>query len=149
MAADDYSRMARQKCVMNAMLQQLSPQTVITKFEGLAKASEALLETNLPASELGTFAELALKARSQPISSVSFVPPAINTADPDIDKIRGMIGKAIDRSENAGSGAASSPAKHKGKGFSANQGGASTGGSIGSMADGYAANKAQDLSKAC
>jgi LCP family protein required for cell wall assembly len=149
MAADDYSRMARQKCVMNAMLQQLSPQTVITKFEGLAKASEALLETNLPASELGTFAELALKARSQPISSVSFVPPAINTADPDIDKIRSMIGKAIDRSENVGSGAGKAAAKKKSKGFSANQGGASTGGSIGSMADGYAANKAQDLSKAC
>jgi len=149
MAADDYSRMARQKCVMNAMLQQLSPQTVITKFEGLAKASEALLETNLPASELGTFAELALKARSQPISSVSFVPPAINTADPDIDKIRSMIGKAIDHSENTGGGAAKGAAKKKSKGFSANQGGASTGGSIGSMADGYAANKAQNLSKAC
>jgi LCP family protein required for cell wall assembly len=143
MAADDYSRMARQKCVMNAMLQQLSPQTVITKFEGLAKAGEALLETNLPASELGTFAQLALKARSQPISSVSFVPPAINTADPDIDKIRDMITQAIDRSDGTGA------AKHKSKGFSANHGGASTGGSIGSMADGYAANKAQNLSKAC
>ncbi len=145
MAADDYSRMARQKCVMNAMLQQLSPKTVVTKFEGLAKASEALLETNLPASELDTFAELALKARSQPISSVSFVPPAINTADPDIDKIRDMIGTAIDRSEGNGSDAA----KHKSKGFSAGQGGASTGGSVGSMADGYAANRAQNLSRAC
>ena len=28
-AADDYSRMARQKCVMNAMLHQLSPKTVV------------------------------------------------------------------------------------------------------------------------
>ena len=31
--ADDYSRMARQKCVMNAMLQQLSPRTVVTKLQ--------------------------------------------------------------------------------------------------------------------
>ena len=37
-SADDYSRMARQKCVMNAMLQQLSPQTVVTNFEKIAKA---------------------------------------------------------------------------------------------------------------
>ena len=69
--SDDYSRMARQKCVMSAMLQQLSPQMVITKFEGLAKASESLLETNLPASELDTFAGLALKARSQKIATTT------------------------------------------------------------------------------
>ncbi len=37
-SADDYSRMARQKCVMNAMLQQLSPGTVVTKFEAIASA---------------------------------------------------------------------------------------------------------------
>jgi hypothetical protein len=147
-AADDYSRMARQKCVMNAMLQQLSPQTVITKFEALAHAGENMIETNLPASELGTFAELALKARSQKVSSVSFVPPAINTSDPDIGKIRSMISTAISSSEKPKSD--SSPAKpHHGKGFTTHSGGASTGGSIGSMSGGYAANQANDLSKVC
>ena len=40
-SADDYSRMARQKCVMNAMLHQLSPQVVVTKFEQIAKAGKA------------------------------------------------------------------------------------------------------------
>ena len=30
--SDDYSRMARQKCVMGAMLQQVSPQTVRTQL---------------------------------------------------------------------------------------------------------------------
>ncbi len=143
MAADDYSRMARQKCVMNAMLQQLSPQKVITNFEGIAKAGENLLETNLPASELGTFAELALKARSQKVASVSFVPPAINTGHPDIDKIRSMISTAIDRSEGKKATAKG------GKGFSARHQGVSTGGSIGSMSNGYAANQAQNLSQAC
>ena len=148
MAADDYSRMARQKCVMNAMLQQLSPQTVVTKFEALAHAGENMIETNLPASELSTFAELALKARGQKVSSVSFVPPAINTSDPDIDKIRSMIATAIRTSEKTKSGGAS-PKPHPGKGFTTHSGGASTGGSIGSMANGYAANQATDLSKVC
>jgi LCP family protein required for cell wall assembly len=148
MAADDYSRMARQKCVMNAMLQQLSPQTVITKFEALAHAGENMIETNLPASELGTFAELALKARSQKVSSVSFVPPAINTSDPDIGKIRSMISTAIATSEKPKSDS-SSAKPHHGKGFTTHSGGASTGGSIGSMSGGYAANQANDLSKVC
>jgi hypothetical protein len=153
--------MARQKCVMSAMVQQLSPQTVITKFGDLAKASEGLIETNLPASELDTFAQLALKARSQKISTVSFVPPAINTADPDIDKIHSMITQAIDRSQGSGdsgsgdsgsggSGSGGQGSAHGvGKGFAAKRGGATTGGSIGSMSTGYAANESSDLSKVC
>jgi LCP family protein required for cell wall assembly len=144
-SADDYSRMARQKCVMNAMLEQLSPQTVITKFQSLANAGEQLVQTNLPASELDTFAQLALKARSQKVSTVSFVPPAINTANPDIDKIHSMIQTAIDRSE----GGSSSQQHRPTKGFSAHHGGPSTGGSIGSMSKGYAANATQDLSRVC
>jgi polyisoprenyl-teichoic acid--peptidoglycan teichoic acid transferase len=146
-SADDYSRMARQKCVMSAMVQQLSPQMVLTKFEELAEASEHLIETNLPASELAEFAELALKAKSQKIASVSFVPPAINTSDPDLDKIRAMIDTAIDKSANPGGGKGGKGGK--GKGFSSRASGSSTGGSIGSMASGYAANQSSDVAKVC
>jgi len=153
-SADDYSRMARQKCVMNAMLQQLSPQTVVTNFEKIAKASEQLITTDLPASELGTFAQLAMKARSQPVATVSFVPPAINTGHPDITKIQSMVTAAIDRSENGkkapaktaqASGAKTAKAK---KGYTRGQQ-STVGGSIGNLHDGYAANAATDLSSAC
>ena len=144
-SADDYSRMARQKCVMSAMLQQLSPQTVLTKFEELAKAGQQLVVTNLPASELDAFAQLALKARTQKVGTVSFVPPQVNTSDPDIEKIHAMIDTAIERSEAPVKKKAAKP----GKGFAANRGGATTGGSIGSLSSGYAANQAQDLSKVC
>jgi anionic cell wall polymer biosynthesis LytR-Cps2A-Psr (LCP) family protein len=148
-SADDYSRMARQKCVMNAMVQQLSPTTVVTKFEDIAKASEKLVTTDLPASELGTFAELAMKARSQPIRTVSFVPPAVSTSNPDIDKIHSMVTSAVKRSESSGkpkSPAAGGTAPKKG--FS--KGKQSTvGGSIGNLHDGYAANASDDLSSSC
>src|SRR4051812_23835731 len=144
-SADDYSRMARQKCVMNAMLQQLSPTTVVTKFEGIAKASEKLVTTDLPASELGRFAELAMKARSKPIRTVSFVPPATSTSHPDIAKIHAMVSKAVDRSE--GKAPAKRAAAPK-SGFS--RGTHSTvGGSIGNLRDGYAANASDDLSSSC
>jgi polyisoprenyl-teichoic acid--peptidoglycan teichoic acid transferase len=145
-SADDYSRMARQKCVMSAMLQQLSPQLVITRFAALAQAGEDILSTNLPASELDTFAQLALDARSQKMSTVSFVPPAITTSSPDIGKIRSMIATAVSRSEGGGSG---QPSSRPSKGFSAGSHGPSTGGSIGSLSEGYRANQADDLSKAC
>jgi LCP family protein required for cell wall assembly len=145
-SADDYSRMARQKCVMNAMLQQLSPRTVITKFEKIAAASTELITTDLPASELGRFAELAMKARSKPISTVSFVPPAINTGAPDIEKIHAMVEKAIEKSEGKDDGSTPAPKKD---GFSKRAHDTTVGGSIGSLSEGYKANAANDLSSAC
>ncbi|HEU4567783.1 MAG TPA: LCP family protein [Marmoricola sp.] len=141
-AADDYSRMARQKCVMNAMLHQLSPQTVLLKFEKIAKASEALVTTDVPRSEVDRFMQLALKARQQPIRTVSFVPPMINTGDPDIAKIKAMVTKAIAQSEGT------APARrHRHHG--APRHAETTGGSIGNMHDGYAANESSDLSLSC
>jgi LCP family protein required for cell wall assembly len=145
-SADDYSRMARQKCVMSAMVQQLSPQTVITKFEDLAKAGTELVRTDLPASELDVFAQLALQARSQKIASVSFVPPAIQTYDPDIEKIRTMIDEAIEKSQAP---AEKKPTTKQSKGFNVRKGGATTGGSLGTLSGGYAANQAEDLTKVC
>ena len=158
-SADDYSRMARQKCVMNAMLQQLSPQTVIANFEKIAKASEQLVTTDLPASELGKFAELAMKARSQPVGTVSFVPPTINTGRPDIAKVKSMVKQAIERSEGgkpaadtrsqrASETAAGAKASKARKGYSRGQH-STVGGSIGNLHDGYAANESTDLSSAC
>ncbi len=150
-AADDYSRMARQKCVMNAMLQQLSPKTVVLKFEEIAKASEALITTDLPSSEVDRFMELSLKARNQPIRTVSFVPPMISTGNPDISAIHSTVGKAIDKSEGKKTEKKKSTSA-SGKSGSGSSGGSrptTTGGSIGNLRDGYAANQADDLSSAC
>ena len=99
--SDDYSRMARQKCVMNAMLNQLSPRTVLTQFQDIAEASKDTVTTDIPAAELDTFLQLAVKARRLPVDSVSFVPPTVQTYDPDYDRIQAMVERAVDRSEAA------------------------------------------------
>jgi LCP family protein required for cell wall assembly len=143
--SDDYSRMARQKCVLNAMLQQLSPQTVVLKFEKIAKASEALITTDLPRGEVDRFMQLAMKARKLPVRSVSFVPPMISTGDPDIDKIHETVEKAIDKSEGKKSGTTASKAAKRAPAPSSG----TTGGSIGNIREGYAANQATNLSDAC
>ncbi|MGA8848110.1 MAG: LCP family protein [Nocardioides sp.] len=142
--SDDYSRMARQKCVMSAMLSQVSPQTVISNFSSLAAASAAMISTNVPSSDFGSLAELALKAKAQKISTVSLVPPMINTGDPDIDVVRRMVAEGIDRAE--GTAEAPEPVKKK-RGASTTQ--AVTGGSLGSLGEGYAANQAEDLGASC
>ncbi len=116
---DDYSRMGRQKCVLAAMLDQLSPQQVLLRVEEIAKASAELVSTDIPHRELDTFVALAMKARSQPITTVSFVPPMINTGDPDYALIRDKVAAAIDRAEGDAApkegGAAKKATKPRGK----------------------------------
>ncbi|MGZ5409803.1 MAG: LCP family protein [Aeromicrobium sp.] len=96
---DDFSRMGRQKCVMNAMLQQLSPKKVLFNVEKIADSSKALLSTDVPQEDLDVFMDLVLKARSEKVSTVSLVPPVIYTGNPDFDKVRRIISKAIARAE--------------------------------------------------
>ncbi len=96
---NDFSRMGRQKCVMAAMLHELSPKKVLMNVEKIAASSKTLLDTDIPARDLNVFMDLALKARSQPVSSVSLVPPVIYTGNPDYDKVRSLITKAIDKAE--------------------------------------------------
>ncbi len=100
---DDFSRMGRQKCVMNAMLQQLSPKKVLLNVEDIADSSASLLHTDIPAKDLNVFMDLALKARKEKVSTVSLVPPAIYTGNPDYPKVRRMVKAAIDRAEGRAS----------------------------------------------
>ncbi len=99
--ADDFTRMGRQKCLMAAMLSQLSPQKVLVNATKIAESGKDLLSTNIPAAELGQFADLALKSRGEKIAVVSLVPPAVSTVNPNYPAIQAMIQTAIDKSEKA------------------------------------------------
>ncbi|MCB0910480.1 MAG: LCP family protein [Propionibacteriaceae bacterium] len=97
--SSDYERMIRQKCVMNAMLRQLNPTTVLTKFQAIADAGKEIVATNVPSSDLGMLLDLAAKGKSVPMASVSFTPPLIEPATPDLAKIRTVVADKIAASE--------------------------------------------------
>lgn len=177
--SDDYSRMARQKCVMSAMLQQVSPQDALRNFEKIAGASSAMVSTNVPRGEVDRFVDLALKAKSQKIATLSLVPPMVNTANPDIDEVHAKVAAAIAKAEGrapektaeataettaeAAEGesaettapAAGSPAPEQGAASTPaapatpSTPPAVTGGSVGSLSTGYAANQSEDLGAVC
>ena len=107
--ADDYVRMGRQKCLMKYMADQLSPQKVVFNAQEIAASSKRLLQTNMPAQELGQFADLVLKSRGQKISSISLVPPLVSVQNPDFVQIHRAIAKKIAKSESGG--AAPSPSE--------------------------------------
>ena len=99
--SSDYDRMVRQKCVMNAMLSELDPLTVLTKFNKIASAGREIMATDIPASDLSTMARLALAAKQLPVSSVAFMPPLIEPANPDFSVVRATVAAKIERAEAA------------------------------------------------
>jgi LCP family protein required for cell wall assembly len=99
--SSDYERMARQKCVMSAMLNQLDPVTVLTRFNEIAAAGKEIMATDIPPSTVDTLMELALKARQRPISSVSFVPPLVYPGSPNFAEIQALVAKKIAAAEAA------------------------------------------------
>ena len=123
--ASDYARMVRQRCVMGAILREASPTTVITKYKELASAAESTISTNIPQGVVPALVQLALRAKSQPLSSVQFVPPLIpNTAHPDFDEIHDIVQQAIHDSMSAPAAAPSTSAP---TGDGGETGGGSTG----------------------
>ena len=73
----NYERMARQRCVVTAMVRQLDPQTVVLNFGDIAKATKGVFRTDIPQAALASLADLAVKTKQQKITSVNFVPPLI------------------------------------------------------------------------
>lgn len=159
--SDDYSRMARQKCVMGAMLDQLDPAVVLRNFQKIAKASSAMVSTSIPAGEVDRFIALAIKAKGQKIGTLSLVPPLIDTYQPDIPLIQAKVAEAVGAPapETAQAAAPAAPvsssssdeatkaAKPKKPKPAADE--PVTGGSLGSLKDGYVANQTEDLGAAC
>ena len=94
-SSDDYSRMARQKCVMNAMLHQISPQTVLTNFEKIAKASSQMVSTDIPASEVDTLHGAGAEGE-EPAGRDAVAGAAARStpADPDIGLIKRKVAQA-------------------------------------------------------
>jgi polyisoprenyl-teichoic acid--peptidoglycan teichoic acid transferase len=111
--SSDYDRMVRQKCVMNAMLDQLDPATLLTNFNQIAAAGKEVVATSVPTSEINTMMDLALKAKRLPTSSLAVVPPLIQPGAPDFAVIRSAVTDKIAASEALdarASGAATSEA---------------------------------------
>jgi LCP family protein required for cell wall assembly len=93
--SDDYVRMGRQKCLLNAVAKQADPVTVVNSFENLATATKRAISTDVPQSLLPALVELSQKVKDNHIRSLNFVPPLINTAAPDWRMIRRKVSQVL------------------------------------------------------
>jgi len=96
--SDDYNRMGRQRCVLEAMLKEADPVTMALRFGPIADAITKYVTTNIPIEQLPSLVALLPKLDSERIVSVRFMPPTYvsgYTSDrysiPDLDKIRETV----------------------------------------------------------
>lgn len=71
----EYSRSQRQQCIQAAMLAQMDPATVFTKFNAIADAGSKVVESDLAAGQLGSFVSLALKTKEHKLARLTIGPP--------------------------------------------------------------------------
>ena len=94
----DYARMARQRCLIQALVEQTSPTKVLTNYEALTRAGRNIVHTDVPNRLLPALLTLANRVRAQPLTSVSFEngKDGFSTTNHDWDLVRGRVQAAID-----------------------------------------------------
>jgi polyisoprenyl-teichoic acid--peptidoglycan teichoic acid transferase len=93
---DDFDRMRRQRQLQQAILAQFTPQNVLTRFQGVAAAGTAIVETDLPQGLIApTLVDLALKAKEQTVTTIELSPPLVDEYAPDWEFIRQYMQQAL------------------------------------------------------
>ncbi|MCO4238494.1 LCP family protein [Pseudarthrobacter raffinosi] len=95
---DDYARIQRQQCVQQAMLKQLDPATLVSKFEDIASAGTKVVDSNISSSQLGSFVDLAMKAKGQEVKRLTIGPPDFDASFstvPDFDIIHEKVDQLL------------------------------------------------------
>lgn len=98
---DDYSRMERQRCVINAVVEQAQPDVVLTRFNSIVAAGQKIIMTDVPRSTLPSLVDLALKVKNTQLHSVVFKPGIIGwvSANPPWTAVRKRVQQAIAETE--------------------------------------------------
>jgi len=100
-ASSDYNRMGRQRCVIQAAVEQATPADILRSFPTIAAAIKDSLTTDIPLDRLPDLVDLLPRINADEIVSIPLYPPEYTgprTSDgyntPDLDKIREVVAVA-------------------------------------------------------
>jgi len=92
----DWDRMKRQRELQIAVLDQFTPQNVLTRFNDIAAAGTVLVDTDLPQDKLPEFFELVLKSKEQPVTTIELTPEhGVDEHEPDYAYVQQMIDETL------------------------------------------------------
>jgi LCP family protein required for cell wall assembly len=94
--SDDYQRMERQRCMINAIIDEADPITLLSRYKALAEAGKDILQTDIPHTLIPAFVDLALKSKQHRVKSVVFrSSDEFYPGDPDFDYLRSTVQAAL------------------------------------------------------
>jgi LCP family protein required for cell wall assembly len=101
--SDDYERMLRQRCMVNAIIDEANPLNLLRRYEALAAAGRDLVRTDVPSTLLPAFVDLALQVKQADVRSVAFVrSDHFSPEDPDFAWVQARVQKALQPVAGAG-----------------------------------------------
>jgi LCP family protein required for cell wall assembly len=110
-AADsDTYRQARQRCVVEAIVEQVNPAAMVGQYPQLARIARDNIYTDIPAQSLPAFVELVERAQKSTVNSVTLtVEDGVESWDPDYAKIRKLVKKGIAKAKTKPAPSATTP----------------------------------------
>jgi LCP family protein required for cell wall assembly len=96
-ADDDFHRMSRQRCVINAIVRQADMATILTRYEAIATAGTQMVRTDIPATMLPALLQLALRVRDGQLSGMQFTSGenGFRSSNPDFALMAQRFAEAI------------------------------------------------------
>ncbi len=91
----DYSRMARQRCAMQAIITAADPFTLLSRYQEIAATAPDIVLTDIPRSVLPAFVDLGILVKDAEVRSLVFDNTVITSADPDYDLIRSLVATSL------------------------------------------------------
>ncbi len=103
--SDDFARMDRQRCVINAIIKQANPTNMLTRYENIAKAGKDIVRTDLPREVLPIMVDLSWRVKSGNVRSIVFKhgENGFSSPDPDFALMRRRVKAALGETQAASS----------------------------------------------
>ena len=101
--SDDFHRMDRQRCVINAIINQANPANVLSRYEDISKAGKQIVFTDMPQEVLPLMVNLSLRVKDGNVRSIVFKHgvDGFSSPDPDFSLMRHRVKVALDETESA------------------------------------------------
>jgi LCP family protein required for cell wall assembly len=99
--SDDFARMDRQRCVINAIIQQANPTNMLARYEDIANAGKQLVYTDIPREVLPLMVDLSLRVKDGNVRSVVFKSgvAGFSSSSPDFTLMRERVETALDETK--------------------------------------------------
>jgi LCP family protein required for cell wall assembly len=100
--SDDFARMDRQRCVINAIIKQANPKNMLARYEDVANAGKQLVYTDIPREVLPVMVDLSLRVKDGNVRSVVFKSgvAGFSSSSPDFTLMRKRARAALSETKN-------------------------------------------------